>query len=105
MTTDRLSLLQFEQLSLKPAAASQFALSLKDLEQLTLPERYAYRAAHYLGDMAEAENSQQLAVAKEQGIGFTQGLLTAAAIEDALAKRLIEVFNNASERASKLLPQ
>jgi hypothetical protein len=105
LTTDRLSLLQFEQLSLKPAAASQFALSLKALEQLALPERYAYRAAHYLGDMAEAENSQQLAVAKEQGIGFAQGLLTAAAIEDALAQSLNTIFEDAFARALAQLPQ
>ncbi|PYB84269.1 MULTISPECIES: hypothetical protein [Pseudomonas] len=105
MTTDRLSLLEYEKLSMKPAAAKQFGLSLEELKQLTLLDSYASRAAHYLGDMAEAENSQQLAVAKDQGIGFAHGLLTATAIEDALAKRLIEVFNNASERAHKLLPR
>ena len=105
MTTDRLSLLQFEHLSLRPAAASQFALSLAALEQLSLPERYAVRAAHYLGDMAEAENRQQLAAAKEQSIGFSQGLLTAAVIENTLAQKLDEVFDDAFTRAQAQLPQ
>ncbi|MNE04670.1 hypothetical protein D3C76_384050 [compost metagenome] len=102
--TNRLSLLQYEHLSLGGAAAAQFTIALKDLEVLDLPTRYENSAALYLGDIAEASDREQLASAKGQGIGFAQGLLAAKAISEKKSEELCSVYRSAAERAKAGLP-
>ncbi|WP_449433560.1 hypothetical protein [Pseudomonas putida] len=97
--TDRLSLLQFEHLSLGDAAAAQFTIALDALRALKLADRYEHPAALYLGDIAEACDREQLVVAKGQGIGFAHGLLAAKAITESKREELCRVFQGAAERA------
>ncbi|MDH0645733.1 hypothetical protein N5D48_01960 [Pseudomonas sp. GD03858] len=102
MSTDRLSLLQFEHLSLSPAAAEQFALARKALERLSLSESITHHVAHYLGDLAEAQDALQLAEAVGLGIGYIWELRAARALKVSQEKALLEVFREARERAIAL---
>ncbi|MBA1200690.1 hypothetical protein G7009_02650 [Pseudomonas capeferrum] len=102
--TDRLSLLQFEHLSMSGAAAAQFSIALDELRALRLQDRYEHPAALYLGDIAEAGSREELAAAKGQGLGFAHGLIVAKAIAEQEADELRRVFQNAAERTGARLP-
>lgn len=97
--TDRLSLLQFEHLSLGGDAAAQFVISLSELRALRLLERYEHPAALYLGDIADAKDREELLCAKSLGMGFTHGLIAARAIAELEAESLRRVFHDAADRA------
>ncbi|AIL61751.1 hypothetical protein [Pseudomonas alkylphenolica] len=97
--TDRLSLLQFEHLSLGGDAAAQFNTSLSALRALKLLERYEHPAALYLGDIADARDREELLCAKSLGMGFTHGLIAARVIVELEAESLRRVFHDATERA------
>ncbi|HDS1736279.1 MULTISPECIES: hypothetical protein [Pseudomonas] len=97
--TDRLSLLQFEHLSLGGDAAAQFAISVNALRALKLLERYEHPAALYLGDIADAGDREELLGAKSLGLGFTQGLLAAKVIVKSEGESLRRIFLEAAERA------
>ncbi|MDH0300968.1 MULTISPECIES: hypothetical protein [unclassified Pseudomonas] len=102
MTTDRLSLLQFEHLSLSPAAVEQFSIALEALLRLSLSESITHHVAHYLGDLAEAQDARQLAEAVGLGIGFIWELRAAHTIKASQEKALLEVFRESRERAIAL---
>lgn len=101
--TDRLSLLQFEHLSMSGEAAAQFSIALEELRKLRLQDRYEHPVALYLGDIAEADNREELATARGQGLGFAHGLIAAKAISDQKADELRRVFQNAVERTGARL--
>ncbi|CAM3680835.1 hypothetical protein CCOS865_02082 [Pseudomonas reidholzensis] len=103
--TDRLSLLQFEHLSLGAEAAAQFAISVDELRALKLLERYEHPAALYLGDIADAKDREELLCAKSLGIGFAHGLIAARVIVKAEAESLRRIFQNAADRALAVLAQ
>lgn len=97
--TDRLSLLQFEHLSLGGRAAAQFTLSLEALRVLTLAERYEHPAALYLGDIADVDDREELLCAKSLALGFAHGLIVAKVISESKGQALREVFQEAADRA------
>ncbi|AIR91090.1 hypothetical protein [Pseudomonas cremoricolorata] len=99
--TDRLSLLQYEHLSLGGTAAAQFTLSLDALRALSLAERYEHPAALYLGDIADVDNRDELLGAKHLALGFAHGLIVAKVISEAKGEALRQVFQDAAERAIK----
>ena len=101
--TDRLSLLQFEHLSMSRDAAAQFRTALDELRALRLQDRYEHPAALYLGDIAEADNREELATARGQGLGFAHGLIAAKAISEQKADALRRIFQNAVERTGSRL--
>ena len=68
--TDRLSLLQYEHLGLDDVAAAEFKVALEELRKLALEDRYEHPAALHLGDIADAENRQELAETKGWGSVF-----------------------------------
>ncbi|GEM_PF-295676 len=98
--TDRLSLLQFEHLSLGKNAAAQFTIALDELRALKLAERFEHPVALYLGDIADAKDREELICAKSLGIGFAHGLTAAKAITESEAEGIRRVFHNAAERAA-----
>jgi hypothetical protein len=99
--TDRLSLLQYEHLGLDDAAAAEFKVALEELRKLALEDRYEHPAALHLGDIADAENRQELAETKGWGTGFLQGLTCAKAFSPEQLEALRRVFQGAGERAIK----
>ncbi|MFJ3077353.1 MULTISPECIES: hypothetical protein [Pseudomonas] len=96
--TDRLSLLQFEHLGLDDVAAAEFKIALKALRDLALEDRYEHHAALHLGDIADAEDRQQLEEARNWGIGFLQGVTCAKGLSQAQTDGLRRVFQTAAER-------
>ena len=103
--TDRLSLLQYEHLGLDDVAAAEFKVALDELRKLALVDRYEHPAALYLGDIADAENRQQLDQTRNWGIGFLQGLTCAQALSEERIKALRDVFQAAAKRSSERLPR
>lgn len=99
--TDRLSLLQYEHLGLDDVAAAEFKVALEELRKLALEDRYEHPAALHLGDIADAENRQELAETKAWGIGFLQGLTCAKAFNQEQLEALRRVFQAAADRAIK----
>ncbi|BBH46304.1 hypothetical protein [Pseudomonas sp. KU43P] len=97
--TDRLSLLQFEHLGLDDVAAAEFKIALKELRDLALEDRYEHHAALHLGDIADAEDRQQLDEARNWGIGFLQGLICAKGLSQNQIDALRRVFQTAAERS------
>lgn len=98
--TDRLSLVQFEHLSLSEAAAAQFTIALEELRALKLSDRLENPVALYLGDIADARDREELICAKSLGIGFVHGLSVAKGITESEAEALRQVFHNAADRAT-----
>lgn len=98
--TDRVSLLQFEHLSLDETAAAQFTIALEELRALKLADRFENPAALYLGDIADARDQEELLCAKNLGIGFVHGLAVAKAITEPEAEKLRRVYHNAAQRAA-----
>ncbi|MFS0827292.1 hypothetical protein [Pseudomonas phoenicis] len=97
--TDRLSLLQYEHLSLGGSAAAQFTQSLDALRVLNLAERYEHPAALYLGDIADVEDRDELLCAKSLALGFVHGLIVAKVISENQGEDLRQVFQDAADRA------
>ncbi|HEK1693217.1 TPA: hypothetical protein SMR48_004502 [Pseudomonas putida] len=102
--TDRLSLLQYEHLGLDDVAAAEFKVALGELRKLALGDRYEHHAALHLGDIAEAENRQQLDQTKNWGIGFLQGLTCAQTLTEEQVKALRGVFQGAAKRSLARMP-
>jgi len=99
--TDRLSLLQYEHLGLDDVAAAEFKVALEELRKLALEDRYEHPAALHLGDIADAENRQDLAETKGWGIGFLPGLPCAQALSQEQLEALRRVFQAGAGRAIK----
>lgn len=97
--TDRLSLIQFEHLSLSETAAAQFTIALGELRAIKLSDRFENPVAQYLGDIADAGDRVELASARNLGIGFIHGLTVAKGITEAQAEAVRSVFQNAVDRA------
>ncbi|AXM94662.1 hypothetical protein ACU5P1_11500 [Pseudomonas plecoglossicida] len=98
--TDRLSLLQYEYLGLDDVAVPEFKIALKELRDLALEDRYEHHAALHLGDIADAENCQQLKEARNWGLGFLQGLACAKGLSQSQIDGLGRVFQLAAERSA-----
>ncbi|MNP64746.1 hypothetical protein D3C76_1602650 [compost metagenome] len=71
---------------------------------MALGDRYEHHAALYLGDIAEAENRQQLDQTKNWGIGFLQGLSCAQTLTEEQVKALRGVFQAAAKRSLARMP-
>ncbi|WP_406819050.1 hypothetical protein ACJA3S_14755 [Pseudomonas sp. KnCO4] len=98
MATDRVSLIHFDKLSMSPAAADRFQKALDALEALKLQDRYVYLIAPYLGDIADASDSEQLAIALDQGLRVVDELPVSKA-ED-----VRQVFQGAAAQARAAMP-
>ncbi|HEN8798304.1 hypothetical protein HP546_17500 [Pseudomonas sp. CM25] len=99
MATDRVSLIHFDKLSMSPDAADRFQKALDALEALKLQDRYVYLIAHYLGDIADASDTEQLNTALAQGIRVVDELLPPRSVSKVKAAELRKVFHDAAERA------
>ncbi|MBK4987337.1 MULTISPECIES: hypothetical protein [Pseudomonas] len=99
MATDRVSLIHFDKLSMSPDAADRFQSALDALEALKLQDRYVYLIAPYLGDIADASDTEQLATALQQSQRVVEELLAARSVTQAKAEEVNQVFQRAAERA------